>query len=228
MPFMLGNDGMGEIRMNTHMTEDKVEEIVCPKCGKKHTVKKYTRINVTEKPELREKILKNEIFKFQCDDCDYVGPLTYETMYCDSKHKLFIYMAPEITDETKQKLRQMDLPAGADKRLVDNINDLKEKIIIRQKQLDDRVVEMCKVMYIGQLQDMMVNDTLLNILFDYDSNGPCFIVFFQHKGVGKIPLKQDFYDKIEKQYRAGILDKSVDDFMKVDMEWSGNLMFRRN
>ena len=75
---------------------------------------------------------------------------------------------------------------------------------------------------------MMVNDTLLNILFDYDSNGPCFIVFFQHKGVGKIPLKQDFYDKIEKQYRAGILDKSVDDFMKVDMEWSGNLMFRRN
>ncbi len=211
-----------------HKTEHSMEEVTCPVCGRTREVRKYTRINVTEKPDLKKKILKNEVFQFTCGECDYTGPLTYNTMYSDPKHKLYICMTPEITKETGEQLKKLDLPKGGVKRIVDNINDLKEKIMIADCHMDDRAIEMVKIMYVGQLKDMMVNDTLLNILFDYDENGPCFIVFFQNKGVGKVPLQKDFYDKIEKQYRMGILDKSVDDFMKVDMEWSGNIMFRRS
>ena len=41
------------------------------------------------------------------------------------------------TLETKQE-------KGIDKRLVDNINDLKEKIMIADNHLDDRVIEIIK------------------------------------------------------------------------------------
>ena len=43
----------------------------------------------------------------------------------------------------------------------------------------------------------MEDDTLLNILFDYNRDNYCFLVFFQKKGIGKIPLTREFYRQVE-------------------------------
>ena len=203
-----------------------MEELACPQCGHKHMLRKYKRINVTEKAGLKEDILKNRLFVFRCEKCNYLAPLTYECHYTDSKRKLNIYMAPEVTEETEQTLRDLNEKVEGTKRLVDNINDLKEKIMIRENHMDDRVVELVKIMVINQIKKEMKDDTLMNILFDYHEGEMFFLVFFEKKGVGKIPFSLDHYRQIERQYRMGILDHSRDDFMKVDLAWAGNVMFR--
>lgn len=207
-----------------NLTSFQVEELRCPKCGQVHRMKKYSRINVTEKPGMKEDILKNRIFYFHCDQCDMEAPLTYETTYVDSKGKLMIHLSgeKETVPEVGEKEKNMTL------RLVDNINDLKEKIMIADNHLDDRVIELVKIQYLRQLERELKNDTLMNILFDYRGEERSFLVFFEKKGIGKIPLQMELYKKTEEEYRERIEARSKAAFMKVDMEWAGNIFFQRS
>lgn len=54
--------------------------------------------------------------------------------------------------EIKAEIAELEQEKGIDKRLVDNINDLKEKIMIADNHLDDRVIEIIKIMYIDQMK----------------------------------------------------------------------------
>ena len=78
-----------------------------------------------------------------------------------------IYMAPVMNAEIKAEIAELEQEKGIDKRLVDNIKDLKEKIMIADNHLDDRVIEIIKIMYIDQMKKEMEDDTLLKILFHY-------------------------------------------------------------
>ncbi len=214
--------------MKDRMTEYHLEELACPKCGHKHMMKKYQRINVTEKHRLKDDILKNRLYAFTCEECAFTAPLTYESLYLDSRKKLSIYMAPEMNQEVEKELEVLNRDLKGHKRLVDNLNDLKEKILISDMQFDDRVIEVIKVMYLGQLKEEMKEDTMLNILFDYYGNDPCFLVFFEKKGIGRMPLNLEYYRGISSQFEKKIREHSTDTFMKVDMEWAREMMFEKN
>lgn len=208
------------------MTQYSIEELRCPKCGHAHQLKKYSLINVTEKPDMKEEILQNRIFNFDCENCDLVAPLTYDSVYLDSKKKLAICLATEETD--REKLGQWENKKGMTLRLVDNINDLKEKIMIADNLLDDRVVEIVKIAYLRRLEKEMKEDTLLNILFDYHGSAMYFLVFFQKKGIGRMPFDLDLYRATASQYEKKIKAHSTDTFMKVDMKWAGDIFFQRH
>lgn len=209
------------------MTTWKMEEMACPRCGKKHNIKKYEIINALEKPDIKQDILQNRIFYFQCDECKLMAPLTYPSFYLDSKKKLMILLAPVIENEEKELMNQWKKEKGFRKRWVDNINDLKEKIMIAENHLDDRVIELVKVEYLRQLEKEMKDDTLMNILFDYSGNEYCFVVFFEKKGTGKIPMSLDFYRQTESRYVRQLTARSGDDFEKIDVEWAGNIILNR-
>ena len=210
------------------LTSYAMEELECPKCGHKHSLKKYKVINVKEKAKLKEEIMKNRLYQFSCEECEYMAPITYDSLYVDSQRNIMIYMAPVMNAEIKAEIAELEQEKGIDKRLVDNINDLKEKIMIADNHLDDRVIEIIKIMYIDQMKKEMEDDTLLNILFDYNRDNYCFLVFFQKKGIGKIPLTREFYRQVEDKYKDAIKEHSMDSFMKVDMEWAGKILFKNH
>lgn len=213
--------------MNTDtMTKYSVEELKCPKCGHPHQMRKYSVINVTEKPGMKEDILKNRIFNFDCENCDLVAPLTYESMYLDSKKKLAVCLSTEETD--LEQLKNWKKKRGMTLRVVDNINDLKEKIMIAENLLDDRVVEIVKIAYLRRLEEEMKEDTLMNILFDYHGNDMYFLVFFERKGIGRMPFDLDLYRTTASKYERQIKAHSTDEFMKVDMKWAGDIYFQRS
>ena len=110
------------------LTSYAMEELECPKCGHKHSLKKYKVINVTEKAKLKEEIMKNRLYQFSCEECEYMAPLTYDSLYVDSQRNIMIYMAPVMNAEIKAEIAELEQEKGIDKRLVDNINDLKEEI----------------------------------------------------------------------------------------------------
>lgn len=209
-----------------NLTQYSIEELKCPKCGHAHHLKKYSLINVTEKPEMKEDILKNRIFNFDCENCDLVVPLTYESIYLDSKKKLLICLSTEETD--MRQFEEWERKKGMTLRVVDNINDLKEKIMIAENLLDDRVVEMVKIAYLRRLEKEMKEDTLQNILFDYNGNHMYFLVFFEKKGIGRMPFDLELYRSTATQFDRQIKAHSTDTFMKVDMKWAGDIYFQRN
>lgn len=72
------------------LTSYAMEELECPKCGHKHSLKKYKVINVTEKAKLKEEIMKNRLYQFSCEECEYMAPLTYDSLYVDSRRNIMI------------------------------------------------------------------------------------------------------------------------------------------
>lgn len=209
--------------IKTRWTE---EEMPCPRCGQRKKIKRYQIINASQKPGIKEDILKNRVFFFQCDNCKLAAPLTYPCVYLDGKRKLVLALSPEAKEESGEVSHKLGALKGYKRRYVDNINDLKEKIMIAENRLDDRVIELVKIEYIRQMEKEMKNDTLMNILFDYSGRDMYLMVFFEKKGIGRIPLNHEFYRQVETQYAARPDFYKEQDFEKIDMEWAGNLIFK--
>ena len=127
-----------------------------------------------------------------------------------------------------RQFEEWERKKGMTLRVVDNINDLKEKIMIAENLLDDRVVEMVKIAYLRRLEKEMKEDTLQNILFDYNGNHMYFLVFFEKKGIGRMPFDLELYRSTATQFDRQIKAHSTDTFMKVDMKWAGDIYFQRN
>ena len=97
------------------LTSYAMEELECPKCGHKHSLKKYKVINVTEKAKLKEEIMKNRLYQFSCEECEYMAPLTYDSLYVDSQRNIMIYMAPVMNAEIKAEIAELEQEKGIGK-----------------------------------------------------------------------------------------------------------------
>lgn len=212
---------------DNHMTEYSMETLTCPQCGKEHTLRKYKMINVTQKPGMKDDILKNKVFGFSCDQCGLKAPLTYPCIYWDSKKKFVMALDPTGELEGNDA---MELPAtdkGWTRRTVDNINSFKEKIMILDNMLDDRIIEMIKIDMLAELKEEMKDDTLMDILFDYKGNDLFMIVFFEKKGMGRIPLNIDAYRSADARYGQRVRAHTTREWMNVDMKWAGDIQFSK-
>lgn len=55
------------------MTRIDKSTFICKKCSKKFDVDTYHSVNVTLNPELRDKVLSGEIYKFICPHCHHIN-----------------------------------------------------------------------------------------------------------------------------------------------------------
>ena len=125
------------------------EELKCPKCKKKLKVKVY---NIFDESKITD-ILNKDIFKVTCNDCN-------ETFYVDYPFELdtdryHLFYTP-FEDDNK------DLIKNKINRVCNDFNDIREKILIFESELNDIVIEYLKAYIGGQLK----NDEIKDIRFD--------------------------------------------------------------
>ena len=51
------------------MSQSAMQEITCPKCGKKTSFLVWDSINTMKDPEMKEKVRNDEAFRFHCPEC---------------------------------------------------------------------------------------------------------------------------------------------------------------
>ena len=131
----------------------------CSKCGQQHKVTVYRSINISDNPELKDKVRDGSLFLWECPHCGQVNLAKYETLYHDPAAKLMVWLIPagEVS-ETQMQAITMHTKAmgGYTLRRVNDMGSLMEKVLIRDAQLDDVVLEMCK--YVTKLE--MVQTTV--------------------------------------------------------------------
>jgi predicted RNA-binding Zn-ribbon protein involved in translation (DUF1610 family) len=76
------------------MTLERSIKIDCPKCGINQTVTIWDSINVTEDPDLKEKLLKGEINIFRCQKCGDEAVIPMPLLYHDMEKRFFIQYYP--------------------------------------------------------------------------------------------------------------------------------------
>ena len=131
----------------------------CTNCGQQQKITVYRSINIADNPELKDKVKDGSLFLWECPHCKQVNLAKYETLYHDPAAKLMVWLIPsgEIS-ETQMQAITMHTKAmgGYTLRRVNDMGSLMEKVLIRDAELDDVVIEMVK--YVTKLE--MVQKTV--------------------------------------------------------------------
>ncbi len=204
------------------MSRERIEKITCPECGQEHKITIWDSLNGDLDPEAKAQLLNGTLFRFQCTKCGHQSNLQYSILYHDMRNNAMVYFVhPDAVDETIESLSEWDekLDIKMDdyrKRVVCDQNALREKAIIFDNGLDDRVVEIIKLMYLANAQDqhpdnevsaiyLMVNDDELSLQF-----------FAEQPMVAPVP--REFYDKVAREFSDRI--EAAGNSFLVDLDWA--------
>ena len=129
-------------------------DVGCPNCGAAVHTQMRPGICAEENPGLRESLLNESLFDWQCPKCGYRARLVYPCLYHDRARAFMVYLVPNGSAgefrpvDVGEKFPQL---AKVKKRVVSTPAELKEKILIFEAGLDDVAVELVKYALAGVL-----------------------------------------------------------------------------
>lgn len=208
------------------MTED--DSVICPECGHEQDIKICPAVNVTTDPDMRAKVLSGELFLFKCDKCGFEGLAGFPFIYEDKQTNggFLIYMEPGCED----RVVGIEMPDIADQivyrdvpmRLVTEINSLKEKIFIFEAGLDDRVMELFKLLAITKLEgdpSQKPDELRFSKIEDVDGGKTVlFAAFKEEKYLGVLELPYSLYQSCVIT-GSPIWDTPLTECTAVDQMW---------
>ncbi len=202
----------------------------CSACGERHEVEVWSRINVRENPELKEKVKDGSLFVWECPHCGKSNLARYQTLYHDPDNRLMVWMLPEGSlPESQIKALESQLAAMSDSlegyslRRVEDMGSLIEKVNIFDAGLDDRVLEMCKHVTKMEMSGKEGSENIRNAALKfYKLDGPDNDMIFTYPQDGQmqgISVGFNVYDDC-----AGILRRNPSmsagtGFARIDSDW---------
>lgn len=122
-------------------------QIACSRCNEAHSVTVRDSINVSENPELKQKVLDGSAFLWECPHCGTLNLLKHQTLYHDPAERLMVWLtfgSSALEERVQASYGQIEEMKDYTLRFVDDIGTLIEKVKIFDAGLDDVVMEMTK------------------------------------------------------------------------------------
>lgn len=208
------------------MSKANVYNLNCPRCGTENQVTVWDSVNVTLDPDLKEQVMKGELFEHRCPACAFTGGIAHPCLYHDMDRNLLIYLIPPQGDGGNGDLASMgadsfpaEMVVGYTMRRVATADRLREKIMIFDLGLDDRVIELCKWRLMQSLSDEDPGFRPVEAFFDPEEGGR-FVVFDEDGRAMSIVFFHDWYLDIQKEFLS-ILDEGPNPtFQSIDAAWA--------
>ncbi len=210
------------------MSMERVEKIKCPDCGQEVEMTIWDSLNADLDPQAKEKLIDGTLFLFQCPKCGHESMIAYSILYHDMKNKVMVYcVPPEDVEFTIKQLAEIEqnLPAGVTSgyttRVVYNHNDLREKAIIFDNQLDDRIIELVKLWY---RMHISIHKPEMDIgkMYFFVENGKFMLQLYADRPLGA-EISQKLYEDIKNDF-ATIVDSPENNNAVIDMDWAMKLL----
>ena len=146
------------------MSINTKQSIKCPKCGQMEDMTVWNSITVKDSQDLKNDLLTGKVNIFRCPSCSHMGLMPTPLLYHDEDKKLMISFSPsndaELSEklykeicETSKKSGEMEKLEGYNLRFVTDYNELLEKILIFDNDLNDKAIEVIKLMILMQESD---------------------------------------------------------------------------
>ena len=197
------------------MTEQNIIKVNCPACFEDNDFRIYSQIDSNKSPELKNKIFNREIFRFTCPECGEEILVAYPCTYHDPRNKFIIALVPESDDFSSLRIE------GHSLRVVRSINEFVEKIAAFEDNIDDKVIELYKIMLEDQFEDEKPDSKILGIYYggrDFSQNSLMFFVITENAENCRAYLSMQTYEAIEKQF-ADSCEKYAD-VSEVNRLWA--------
>lgn len=183
------------------MTQQKNMIINCPACFEDSSFRIHSAIDAKENPELKESIFSRELFKFSCPNCGEEILVAYNCTYTDPENKYIVALISddEGGDDSNLKVE------GHTLRIVRSINEFVEKIALVEDKIDDKVIELYKIMLEDQFEDERPGSKILGIFYggrNFENNSLLFFIITENSENCRAHLSMQTYDAIEKQFAA--------------------------
>lgn len=213
------------------MSAKEIQKIRCPGCGAEHDFEIWTRINTDLDPSLGKKVRSGELFRTVCPACGQQIDVVYPCLYHQMKDKFMIYYAPgrEAMEKASaafdEGMSEADGKHGFDaagegyrNRVVGSLYDLQEKIAIFDAGLDDRIVEICKVLIGSELQETQPEAAFDDLLFYRSKEGENRLALMKEgNAFASISLPAEIMKEVGEMYRP-LIDQFGGEKI-IDMNW---------
>lgn len=200
-------------------------EMTCPSCG--HVFRKEFNTAVFSDTLEREKILKNDFGEVTCPFCNHKFILNYRFVYTDDDLKYMIINDPKFVDSSSRlalvsSFKLLDAVRKNEAKkfrrvMTADIKDLREKILIFEAGLNDKVVEIMKYILLESDDLVIDHDDVEEFTYDGFDN---FIIKTKSGNIMNLPFVREVYDRIDESYSKHFDDK-VD---LVDKTWAYNFL----
>lgn len=206
----------------------EIIEVECPNCGETIKVNMNEFVDVVEDPEYKAQIIEGDFFLNECPGCGDGVMVEYPVMYMDSSRKLNVYMAPEHEDDMLEQLNSLDVPdSDQDEEAVYRLTScglqLMEKILIAERNRDDRVVELYKFVVWDDVKEDYPDLEEGDLLFMFDDDEEYLVVWPSENEAGEkltIPFDDNLYNQLASDYTE-VLGIPSNKYAEVDQRWIG-------
>lgn len=211
------------------MSIERKTAIVCPKCKKKGEFTVWNSINASFDPQAKIQLINGEIFRYRCPKCGEIINVNYELLYHQmDENPSFICLA--LSEKSaKKNIEQFEkmtdengagvLPDEYRFRIVSSYNELREKIMIFDRGLDDRTIEVMKLIMAAGFKDNMPDVRIQEIRFNVSmDNVDFFSVFLEDGSVHQAEFPRQLYDEIDKAVKTNLEDGNK--MYLVNAQWA--------
>lgn len=201
--------------------------VKCIKCGNNFEIKEWNSINIEDIPELREQVIKGDIFKFRCEHCNEVHNIIYNCLYFDKINKFMVQLLPgfEANEYIFSPEEEEFIKTFGDNiyRLTSDYMPFLEKVRVLTEGLDDKAIEICKTVvfssYTLEHPDVFPENAFY-VRIDGDNIVFQLMVNSEKAEFIKIPVA--FYKKVKEKLNYNQLAKERLSMQKIDINWAFN------
>lgn len=194
--------------------------ITCPHCQAETDHKVLDHINIDRNPELRAKVQDLSCFRVQCPNCGETVLAVHPCLYHDMANQFMVWLWPE---EGEAPHAQFDPLAGYTLRRVDSLNAFREKINVLECGLDDRAVEIMKLLLFTQLnRDLDVVELLFHALDDRTGELR-FVAVLSDGAEQYAAMPGATYQRLREDVEAYLYTPGAD-FAVIDMAWASGAL----
>lgn len=143
------------------MSLNTKQSIRCPKCGQMNDITVWNSITVKDSADLKSDLLAGRVNMFHCPSCSHTALMPTPMLYHDEEKRLMISFSPCNDEVLKQQLfdnirttsresDELEKLEGYNLRFIADYNELLEKILIFDNDMNDKAVEVIKLMILMQ------------------------------------------------------------------------------
>lgn len=213
--------------------------IPCQQCKEEFEFKVYPLINLQTDKDLYQPLFSLDIFKHKCEKCGHLNIIQYDMMVVDNFKNYMIYLfSPERMSIFKDNVNayidnlEKTNPEGykvfnesiKHTRVVNTINDLKEKLLIFDYDLNDKIVELVKRgLYENNLVDEQEFPYIMFNTLERDTLSFICIGQEGEKSIKEVGVNINFYNKLIDELGEPLKEFKEMDFPLIDKAWAKNL-----
>lgn len=207
--------------------------VSCPKCEQQTAVDFACSVNTESDPDVREKIMDESFFRWKCPKCGFQTKLFHPLLYSDLKNNFMVYYIPkversQIADEKLEK--EFSELKDIKKRVVPELNAMKEKIVLFEGKYNDMAIELSKLAVAEVVGKSTGQNVYEGYCTDIDKSGNSICFQFFIGGEHRTYIQTTRFDVYNRS--LSIVKESFSDiekkkgFLNIDRSWAKEALRR--